>query len=422
MSSLLGKGPISWMARHGVAPNLLMAFLIIGGFIMSLAIRKEFFPNTELDIILVQVVYPGATPSEMEQGVILPIENEVTTLNGIAEVNSTANQGSATVFIEITKDMDKQQAYQDVQQAVNNITTFPDGIERPLVSIAGRNIEVVELAMFGPVSQFQLKKLAEQVKIELLEAPEITKLEIKGSPPEEIHIEISQEKLESYNLSLQSVANIVGNNALEQSAGAVRTDGGDILVTLDNRLYWAREFLDLPLMSDANGVQVRLGDVATIKEGFSDTNDLVTYNGQQSIGFDIYRAEEQTPTTVAAAVYRQLDQIRPNLPLGVEIIVTDDDGKTYQERLGLLLRNAALGLLLVMVLLSIFLEYRLAFWVTMGIPTSFLGALLILPFFDISINMISMFAFIVALGIVVDDAIIAGENIYENMQKGVPFI
>ena len=414
-------GPVSWMARHGVAPNLLMAFLIIGGFLMSLIIRKEFIPNTDADMVIVNVAYPGATPSEMEQGVVLPIENELSGLDGFKEITSTAAQSSAVVRVELENGSDRQQAYQDIQQAVGNITTFPDGIERPVVSIAGHTSEVMELALFGPLSKFELKKLAEQIRNDLLDAPEISKVEIKGTPDEELHVEINQATLEAYGLTLRQVASVIGSNAIEQSAGTVRTDGGDILLTLDNRVYWAREFSELPIVTDATGVQLRLGDIATLTEGFSDSNREVTYNGKTSIGFDIYRTENQTPLTVTEGAYRQLEDIIPALPPGVELIVTDDDGDTYNQRVGLLMKNAAIGLILVLVLLSLFLEYRLAFWVTMGIPTAFLGALLLIPAADVSINMISMFAFIVALGIVVDDAIIAGENIFEHMQQGMAF-
>ncbi|TNC87598.1 MAG: multidrug transporter AcrB [Thalassolituus sp.] len=414
-------GPVSWMARHGVAPNLLMAFLIIGGILMSLVIRKEFIPSTEVDYVSVAVSYPGATPSEMEQGVVLPIENELTGLNGIKEITSTATQGSARVSVELENSDDRQKAYQDIQQAVSNISTFPDGIERPVVSLSGRTIDVMDIKLFGPLSKFELKKLAEQIRNDLLSAPEITNVEIKGTPDEELHVEISQATLEAYGLTLQQVASTIGSNAIEQSAGTVRTSGGDILLTLDNRIYWAEEFSKVPVISDASGVILQLGDIATIQDGFGDSNREVTYNGNPSIGIDIYRSENQTPFTVTEAAYRQMEEIIPALPPGVELIVTDDDGKTYNQRVGLLMKNAAIGLILVLVLLSLFLEYRLAFWVTMGIPTAFLGALLIIPAADVSINMISMFAFIIALGIVVDDAIIAGENIFEHMQQGMPF-
>ena len=418
----LHHGPVAWMARHGVAPNLLMAFLIIGGFFMSLIITKEFIPNIEVDTIIVEVAYPGATPSEMEQAIILPIENEVSALEGIKDVVSTASAGSARVAFEVANGADKQKIYQDIDQAVNRISTFPLETEEPIVRIAGRTVDVATLAIFGDVSLLELKRLSEQVKDELLSADEISQIEVKGTPDEEIHVEVSQTNLQRYGLTLADVASVISRNAIEQSAGSVRTEGGEILVTLNDRRYWAPQFDDVVLHSDESGILLQLSDVADIKEGFSDSNRSVTYNGKSAISLKIYRAEDQTPTTVVAAMYEKLDKIRLDLPPGIEIIVTDDDGETYQQRVGLLLKNAAIGLLLVLCLLSIFLEYRLAFWVTMGIPTAFLGALLLLPIFDVSINMISMFAFIIALGIVVDDAIIAGENIYEHMQKGIPFI
>ena len=415
------RGPVAWMSEHRIAPNLLMAFLILGGFLMSLTIRKEFIPPYEADMVRVSVAYPGATPSEMEQGVVLPIENELASLDGFKEVTSNVSRGSARVNVELENGTDKQQAYQDIQQAVNRISTFPAQIERPIVSLVSRSIEVMELALFGPLERFELKRLAERIKDQLLQSPQISKVELKGLPDEEIQVEIRQVDLQRYGLTLNQVAQVISANALEQSAGSVKTDGGDILVTLDDKVYWADDFKQIPLISDSRGVQLRLGDIAHVQEGFSDSNELVTYNGKTSIRFDIYRAENQTPLTVVDAAYERLDDIRSQLPPGIELIVTDDDGETYRQRVGLLLKNAAIGLILVMVLLSLFLEYRLAFWVTMGIPTAFLGALLLLPLWDVSINMVSMFAFIVALGIVVDDAIIAGENIYEHMQQGMPF-
>jgi multidrug efflux pump subunit AcrB len=420
--SSLHRGPVAWMARHGIAPNLFMAFLIIGGFLMSLTIKKEFIPSYEADTVIVDVAYAGATPAEMEQSIILPIENEVASLDGIKDVISIANSSSAKVVLELSNGVDRQKAYQDIEQAVSRITTFPGETEKPVIRLASRSIDVATLAVFGDVSLLELKRLSEQVKEQLLSADEISKIELKGTPSEEIHIEISQANLQRYNLSLAEVANIIGKNAIEQSAGSVRTEGGEILVTLNDRRYWAPQFRDIVLRHDASGILLQLSDVATIKEGFSDSNRSVTYNGKAAIQLKIYRAEDQTPTTVVEAMYEKLDVIRDQMPLGIEIIVTDDDGETYQQRVGLLLKNATIGLILVLCLLSIFLEYRLAFWVTMGIPTAFLGSLLLLPLFDVSINMISMFAFIIALGIVVDDAIIAGENIYEHMQKGIPFL
>lgn len=418
----LHKGPVAWMARHKVAPNLFMAILIIGGFMMSLAIKKEFIPNHESETIVVDVAYAGATPAEIEQSIILPIENEVRALEGIKDVVSIANPSAAKVVLELANGTDRQVAFQDIQQAVSRISTFPAEAEKPMVKISSRAIDVATLAIFGDVSLLELKALSESIRDDLLTSDQISKIEFRGTPSEEIHIEISQQNLQRYQLTLAEVANIIQKNAIEQSAGSIRTEGGEILVTLNDRRYWASHYADIPLRYDGAGVQVRLGDVASLKEGFADSNRSVTYDGKPAISLKIYRSDDQTPTTVVDAMYVKLDRIRQQLPVGIEIIVTDDDGETYRQRVGLLLKNAGIGLILVLCLLSVFLEYRLAFWVTMGIPTAFLGSLLLLPLFDVSINMVSMFAFIIALGIVVDDAIIAGENIYEHMQKGIPFL
>ncbi len=418
----LHRGPVAWMARHGVAPNLFMALLIIGGFLMSLTIKKEFIPSYEADTVIIDVAYAGATPAEIEQAILLPIENEVAALDGIKDVSSIASSSSGRVVLELINGMDRQKAYQDIEQVVSRISTFPVEAEKPIIKLASRSIDVATLAIYGDLTLLELKHLSELVKTQLLTADEISSIELRGTPSEEVHIEINQANLQRFNLSLSEVASIIGRNAIEQSAGSVRTEGGEILVTLNDRRYWAAEFRDIVLRHDASGILVQLSDVATIKDGFSDSNRAVTFDGKSAITLRIYRAEDQTPTTVVAAMYEKLDKIRDELPLGIDVIVIDDDGETYQQRVGLLLKNATIGLILVLCLLSIFLEYRLAFWVTMGIPTAFLGSLLLLPLFDVSINMISMFAFIIALGIVVDDAIIAGENIYQHMQKGIPFL
>jgi len=349
----LHRGPVAWMARHGVAPNLFMALLIIGGFIMSLMIRKEFIPNYESETIVVDVVYAGATPAEIEQSIILPIENEVVSIEGIKDVVSIANASSAKVVLELVNGTDRQKAYQDIEQAVSRISTFPAESEKPSVKISSRSIDVATLAIFGDVSLLELKALAESVKDRLLTADEISNIELRGTPSEEIHIEISQANLQRYQLTLAEVANIVNQNAIEQSAGSVRTEGGEILVTLNERRYWAEQFADIVLRYDGSGVLVTLADVAEISEGFTDSNRSVTYNGKSAISLRIYRSENETPTTVVDAMYEKLEPIRQQLPNGVEIIVTDDDGETYQQRVGLLLKNASIGLILVLILLRI---------------------------------------------------------------------
>lgn len=415
----LKKGPIAWMARHGIAPNLLMLALLIGGLLTSLSIKKEFLPEFTVDVVSVRVVYPGATPTEMEQGVVLPIENELSELDGIDQVTSNIQEGYASVSLEIEAGEDIQQMYQDILQTVNRISTFPAQMEQPIVSIVARQHGIMDLALHGDLDEFAMKRLAERIKEKLLTSPHVTQVTLKGAPAEEIHVEIPSQTLEKYQLTLNQVAQVIAANAVEQGAGTVKTESGDILVTLNDRQYWAEDFSNLPLVNDRNGVVLTLGDVAQVKEGFEDSPNIVTLDGRHSVSLAVYRAGDQTPTTVADSIYGMWDELEAMLPPGMYLTVTDDDAQLYKDRLGLLIKNAVIGLILVFVLLGIFLEYRLAFWVTMGIPTSFLGAMLLLPSFDVSINMISMFAFIISLGIVVDDAIIAGENIYENLDKGM---
>ena len=303
------RGPVAWMARHGVAPNLLMAFLIIGGFMMSLTIKKEFIPNFESDTVIVDVFYAGATPEEIEQSIILPIENEVRSLEGIKDITSTANSGSALVILELSNGTDRQTAFQDIEQAVSRISTFPVEAEKPMIRIASRAIDVANLALYGDITLLELKALAEEIRDELLTSNQISKIDLRGTPTEEIHVEISQQNLQRYQLTLSEVANIIQRNAIEQSAGSIRTEGGEILVTLNDRRYWAKHYADIPLRSDAAGVQITLGDVAGLSEGFADTNRSVTYDGNPAIGFRIYRSDDQTPTTVVDSMYEKLDLI-----------------------------------------------------------------------------------------------------------------
>ena len=418
MKSIMNSGPIAWMASHGIAPNLLMLALIIGGFLTSMSIKKEVFPEFTVDVVQVRLVYTGASPSEMEQGVVLPVENVLTDLEGIDDINASIQEGYATVSISVESGRDTQQIYQDVLQAVNRISTFPAQMEQPIVSIWAMKKDIMDLALHGSLSKFELKRLAEDVKEKILESPYVSQIEFKGAPAEEIHVDISKITLEKYKLTLSEVATRIRENAIEKSAGTVKTQGGDILVTLNDRIYWAEEFAQIPLKQDANGVTLRLGDVASINEGFESTTNIVTLDGKESIQMTVYRSGDQTPTIVVDSIYAMWDDLETLLPEGAYLTVIDDDAELYRQRLNLLLKNAFIGLALVFILLGIFLEYRLAFWVTMGIPTSFLGAMLFLPYFGVSINMVSMFAFIISLGIVVDDAIIAGENIYENLAKG----
>ena len=418
----LRRGPIAWMVHNRVTPNLLMLFLMVGGFMMSGRIKKEIFPEFDRGMVIIGVAYPGASPEEVEQGIILSIEEVVRGLEGVDEVTATASEGSGQVRVELLEGTDEQIVYQDVQQEVARITTFPEEAEEPRISLAGRWRGVMDIQIYGDVEEWALRNLAEHVRDRLLQEPGITQVELVGARAYEIHVEVPEARLRAHGLTLDQIAERIRATAIELPGGRLKTDAGEILVRFKERRDWAREFAEIPIITASSGARITLGDLAEVREGFEDTDREATYDGMRSIGLTVSRIGDQTPIGVSDAVKAALASIEAELPPGVQLAINNDRSEIYRQRLSLLLKNAFLGLALVLLLLGLFLEFKLAFWVTMGIPISFLGGLLFLPMMDVSINMMSMFAFIIALGIVVDDAIIAGENIYEYRQSGLPAV
>ncbi|MCS7049465.1 MAG: efflux RND transporter permease subunit, partial [Verrucomicrobiae bacterium] len=413
------RGPIAWMVYNRVTPNLMMLILILGGLFMSWRIRKEVFPEFSLGMVTVRVAYPGASPEEVERGVILAIEEAVRGVDGVKEVSATAREGLAEVEIELLRGVNEQKAYQDIKQEIDRITTFPLEAEEPQVTLDVRRREVVVMQLYGNASEWVLRNLAEDVRDRLLQSPDITQVELTGGRAYEVQVEVPRETLRAYGLTLEQLAQRIRMTALELPGGRIQTEAGEILLRLRERREWASEFAELPVVTTRKGGVVTLGQLATVREGFEDVDRVATYNGLPAIRLEVYRVGRQTPIGVSDAVRELLPEIRASLPPGVGLEITTDWSDVYRQRLQLLLKNAFFGLVLVMGLLGLFLEFKLAAWVMMGIPTAFLGTLLFLPLVNVSINMISMFAFIIALGIVVDDAIVAGENIYNCRQQGM---
>ena len=412
-------GAIEWMTRHRVAPNLLMLVLVLGGLFMSTRIRQEVFPPFERDTVTVRVLLPGASPEEAERGLVLAIESAVRGLDGVEQVHATAYEGGAFVIVDLLREADRGKLYQDVQQAVGRITTFPEDALEPIVRLVTHRRDVLDMQLYGDVDAWTLRQAAEQVRDRLLQQDGITQVDLEGTRAFEIHIEVGRSRLREFGLTLDGIAATLRQTALDRGGGSIKSDGGEILLRVQERRDWAREFAEIPLIADRSGVLVRLGDVARVREGFADSSDDATFNGHPAIGVGVLRVGEETPIGVADAVRRALPEIQAELPPALSLEILRDRSEIYQERIELLLKNGFIGLLLVLTILSLFLEFKLAFWVTVGIPTAFLGTLLFLPWTDTSINMVSLFAFILALGIVVDDAIVAGENIYEYRQRGM---
>ncbi|MBC8470531.1 MAG: efflux RND transporter permease subunit [Planctomycetes bacterium] len=415
-------GSIAWMTRNRITPNLLMLVLMVGGFMMALRIKQEVFPEFDLNMVTVQVVYPGSSPEEIEQGIILSIEESIRGLDGIKEITATAAEGMGMVIAEMEEGADTQRIYQDMKQEIDRIITFPEDAEEPEVSLLIRRREVLQIQIYGDVSEWVIRELAEQVRDRLLQDPLITQVDLLGARRYEVAVEIDQHVLRTYGLTLDEVAGRIRQTSIEIPGGSLETQGGDILLRVSERRDWARDFATIPLITTSEGAVLFLGDVAQIKDTFEEKDRYATYNGKRAIGLGVYRVGEQTPIGVSDAVRSAMSEISRDLPPGINWVINYDRSDIYRQRLELLLKNAFLGLTLVVVLLGLFMEFRLAFWVTMGIPISFLGCFLFLPIFDVTINMISMFAFIVALGIVVDDAIVVGENIYEYRQRGMSSI
>ena len=415
-------GAMAWMVRNRVTPNLLMLVFLIGGLLVSANIKQEVFPDFEADIVTVTVSYPNASPEEVENGIILAVESAVRSVDGVKEVNSTASEGSALVSVELVEGTNPKTALDDIQQEIDSIDTFPEDAKDPTVKLATHRRGVLDIELYGDVSDVVLRNIAEEVRDRLLQSPGVTQTDLVGARDHEIQIEIPQAELRRYGLTIANIAETVGNMAVEVPGGSIETKGGDILLRVADRRDWAREFARIPIVGTEAGTIVRLGDIATVRDGLEDTDKSAIFNGMKSIGVEVYRIGDQTPIGVSDATREAMAEIEAELPPGVGYVIRNDMSTVYKQRLELLLKNGFLGLALVLVLLGAFLEFRLAFWVTMGIPTSFLGALLFLPGMDMSINMMSMFAFIIALGIVVDDAIVAGENVYEYRQRGMSFV
>jgi len=414
------NGVIAWMIRNRVTPNLFMFIFLIGGFFVASRIKQEVFPEFDSDMVMVRVAYPGSSPEEVEQGIILAVEEAIRALDGVKEITATAAEGMGIVTAELEEGAENQRIYQDIKQQIDRIITFPLDAEEPDVSLMFRRREVLQVQLYGDASEWVLRELAEQVRDRLLQDPQITQVDLYGARKYEVAIEIDQQVLRTYGLTLDQVAQRVRQTSVEIPGGNLETEGGDIMLRVSERRDWAREFATIPLITTADGSVLFLGDVAQIKDTFEEQDRYATYNGKRAIGLAVYRVGEETPVGISDAARSAMAEIEKDLPPGIDWVINRDLSTIYRQRLHLLLKNAFLGLTLVIVLLGLFLEFRLAFWVTMGIPISFLGAFLFLPALDVTINIISMFAFIVALGIVVDDAIVVGENIYEYGQRGMP--
>ena len=413
------KGLLAWFASNHVAANLLMFLIITGGLLSIFSIKKEVFPEFSLDMITITVPYRGASPEDVEKGVCLRVEEAIAAVEGIKRLTSTAGEGAGTTVVEVEEYSDATEVLDDIKAEIDRIITFPQETERPIITeIKARN-KVITVVVYGDVSEKTLKKLSDRIRDDLTAKENISQVSLAGIRPYEISIEVSEQQLRRYGLSFDQVANAIKHSSLDVPAGSVKTAGGTILLRTKGQKYYGSEFERIIVLTRDDGTEIRLSDIAAVKDDFEDVDLYTKFDGSRAALIKVYRIGEQSALDVANTVRRYVKNKQKTLPEGISIALWEDDSAILKSRINLLKKNGYIGLILVFLCLTLFLDLRLAFWTAMGIPISFLGAFWLMPIFGVSINMISLFAFIMSLGIVVDDAIVVGENIFEYRQQGM---
>ncbi|WP_105264399.1 efflux RND transporter permease subunit [Pseudoalteromonas sp. T1lg76] len=413
------KGLIAWFARNPVAANLLMIIIIVGGILSALSIRKQAFPQFESNWLSVQAVYPGAAPQEVEEGITIKIEESLQGLEGIKRLITYSNRSFSQSWIEVDESYDSQEVLDEVKMQIDSISSFPAEMERPNIRREKYTQEVMILALYGDMSNYDLKELGNKLHDEMRALPQVNLVNFNSGLDYEISIEVSPDKLREYGLTFRDIATAVRNFSANMSAGQIRSDNGYISMRVENQAYRGGEFERLPLLTLEDGAQVFLGDVATIQDGFEEGLQYSKYNGKNSLIFEVRASKDQDITRVADVMDAYLERKKSELPEGVTLAPMIDITYYLEGRLDMMIENMIWGGILVMLMLALFLRIRLAFWVMMGLPVSFLGAFLMMPvgFLDVTINLASLFAFILVLGIVVDDAIVVGESAHAEIEK-----
>ena len=406
------RGIIYWFARNGVVANLLLVVIAAAGLLSVGNLKQEVFPEFSLDAVSVIAEYRGAAPEEVEEAICVRVEEAIQDLEGIKKITSRATEGRGSVTIEVHAEYDVREVLTDVKTKVDAIDTFPQDVEKPVISELSAHYQVINVAIAGNAELAMLKRLGERVRDELIALPEISQAELFNAPPYEISIEVSEEALRRWGLTFDDIANAVRRYSVDLPGGSVKTELGEVLLRTEGQAYSGDEYARLPLLTRPDGTSILLSDVATVVDGFEDIAVAGTLDGLPKVEVLVYRIGDQSAISVAKAVNDYVARVAQTLPAGITIDTWQDSSALLESRINLLVRNGLSGLVLVFVVLALFLRLRLAFWVTLGIPVSFLGAIACMGLFDVSISMISLFSFILVLGIVVDDAIVVGENIH----------
>ena len=410
---------VAWFAKNPIAANILMALIIYGGFSTYPQLDREFFPQRGLNKISISMVYPGAGPEEIEQQIVNRIEEAISDVDGIDEFRSTASEGLATVTVDVQADVESLSVLNDIKTQVDSITNFPALAEPPEVKELLWKSRTVSVALYGDLSEAEIKALGNSLRDDLASKPGIPQVQLREPRKFEVSIEVTEHNLRRYGLSFDDVAQAVRNSSLNIPAGKLRTENGNIQIQTRAQGFVAADFERIALINNLDGAVLRLGDVANIIDGFEENDIISGINGKRSLSLDVYISTNPDVVKVSDTVKSWVEDVSPRLPDGVELYVWRDMSTPFKDRLGTLMSNGLGGLALVYCLLLLFLRPLLAMWVCVGIATAFLGAVALMPVPGITLNMVSLFAFIMILGILVDDAIIVGESVYSHQERGM---
>ncbi len=411
------NGMIAWFAKNDVAANLLMMLIVALGLTAAMhRTPMEIFPDIQPGTVNIEVTYRGASPAEVEQGVTLRIEEAIADVQGIKKIYSDAMEGSTRIRVELLSSFDPQELKDEIKSRIDAINTLPDEAERPIVSLLQRSREVISVVLSGELSERELRKFAEEVRDDLSSLSGVTRVELSGVRRVEISVEVSQKTLRQYNLTLDDIATAIRRSSRDVPSGSIKTSAGEVLLRTLGQAYEAEDFAKIVVRSSADGSRVTLADIAEIKDDFEEEPLYALFDGRPSAELNVYRVGDQNAIDVADKVKTYIEEKRSSLAPGMNIDYWRDRSKYIQLRLNTLIKSAWQGGILIFILLALFLRLSVAVWVCIGIPISFLGALALMPVLGVTFNLVSLFAFILVLGIVVDDAIVTGENIYTKMK------
>ena len=413
---------IRWFANNSIAANFLMIGILVAGVYTAVFhVPLEVTPTLSWDTVIVEMPYRGATAKDIERAILIPVEEALEGVKGIKDLNADGMRGEARFYLRAKPGTDLRALMDDVKARIDTITTFPAETERPRVFIpdSGSYYEVLSVAVTGDLNAHDLHNVARRVQEDLLELPGVSRCQLEGDSRYEISVEAKADKLQSYNLSFQDLADAIRRFSIDMPAGAIDSESGTFVVRTKGQAYSAHDFSKIPIRA-ASGAEVRLGEVATIVDGFEDEQKSVKFNGKPALFIEVMRTGQESAIDISNKVREYVATTRTRFPEGIDLFVWDDESQSIRGRLSTLISSMLQGSLLVMIVLGLFLRPSLAFWIVIGIPVGFAGGVLLMPFFGITANVMSLFGYIIVVGIVVDDAIVTGENIYSKVKSGMP--